>query len=109
MERVAISVVNFEEGAELLVGDGDPASELVGEVTCGAKARDLGQEQILAYGTRVWSVAFSTHKNTDTAATLHVWTTVERSPQLARAVSDAGHETASRRAMAPERRLHRYR
>jgi len=31
--RVAVSVVvNFEEGAELQVGDGDPTSELVGEV-----------------------------------------------------------------------------
>ena len=54
--RVAISVVvNFEEGAELQVGDGDPASELVGEVMSVVPKgqRDLGQEQIFAYGTRV--------------------------------------------------------
>ena len=43
------------------MGDGDPASELVGEVMSVVPKgqRDLGQEQIFAYGTRVWSVAFS--------------------------------------------------
>ena len=75
--RVAISVVvNFEEGAELQVGDGDSASELVGEIISVVPKgqRDLGQEE---------------------PATFYMCgRAVERSPQLARAVSDAGHETA---------------
>ena len=97
--RVAISVVvNFEEGAELQVGDGDSASELVGEIISVVPKgqRDLGQEQIFAYGTRVGLWRFlDVLKNTDTPATFYMCgRAVERSPQLARAVSDAGHETA---------------
>ena len=97
--RVAVSVVvNFEEGAELQVGDGDPTSELVGEVRSVVSKghRDLGQEQIFAYGTRVGLWRFlEVLKNTDPPATFYMCgRAVERSPQLARAISEAGHETA---------------
>ena len=53
--RLAVSVVvNFEEGSELQVGDGDPRSERIGEVisVVADGTRDIGQEQIFAYGTR---------------------------------------------------------
>ena len=53
--KLAVSVVvNFEEGAELQVGDGDPVSERMGEVISVVEpgVRDLGQEQIFGYGMR---------------------------------------------------------
>ena len=95
MERVAISVVvNFEEGAELQVGDGDPASELVGEVMSVVPKgqRDLGQEQILLMAPEFCLWRFlDALKNTDTPATFYMCgRAVERSPQLARAVSTQG-------------------
>src|SRR5260370_16749715 len=53
--RLAVSVVvNFEEGAEWQVGDGDPRSEAIGEVLSVVPpgVRDQGQEQIFGYGMR---------------------------------------------------------
>ena len=71
--RVAVSlVVNFEEGAELAVGDGDDISEPLGEVISVVKPgrRDLGQEEMFAYGTRagLWRFldAFDQHKRSAT-------------------------------------------
>lgn len=60
--RLAVSVViNFEEGAEQQVLDGDPTSERVGEVlSVVPEGRpDPGQAQIFAYGTRAgaWRMA----------------------------------------------------
>jgi peptidoglycan/xylan/chitin deacetylase (PgdA/CDA1 family) len=60
--RLAVSVViNFEEGAEQQVLDGDPASERIGEVISVVPAGrpDPGQAQIFAYGTRAgaWRMA----------------------------------------------------
>ena len=60
--RLAVSVVvNFEEGAEQQVIDGDPASERIGEVISVVPEGkpDLGQAQIFAYGMRAgaWRVA----------------------------------------------------
>lgn len=96
---VAVSVVvNFEEGAELQVGDGDPTSESVGEVLSVVPpgVRDKGQEQIFSYGTRVGLWRFlDSLKNTQTPATFYMCgRAVERSPCLALAISEAGHETA---------------
>lgn len=97
--RVAVSVVvNFEEGAELQVGDGDPRSERVGEIVSVVPegTRDQGQEQLFAYGTRVGLWRFlDALKQTGTPATFYMCgRAVERSPSLARAISDAGFETA---------------
>jgi hypothetical protein len=53
--RVAVSlVVNFEEGAELAVEQGDAETERYGEVasTSPPGIRDLVQEQVFDYGTR---------------------------------------------------------
>ena len=97
--RVAVSiVVNFEEGAELQVGDGDPTSESVGEILSVVPVglRDQGQEQIFAYGTRVGLWRFlDVLKNTNIFATFYMCgRAVKRSPQLASAISEAGHEAA---------------
>ena len=97
--RVAVSiVVNFEEGAELQVGDGDPTSESVGEILSVVPEglRDQGQEQLFAYGTRVGLWRFlDVLKNTNISATFYMCgRAVKRSPQLASAISEAGHEAA---------------
>ena len=60
--RVVVSLVlNYEEGAELCIGDGDPEGERVGEFvypTMDSKTRDLGIESTFEYGSRVgtWRV-----------------------------------------------------
>jgi peptidoglycan/xylan/chitin deacetylase (PgdA/CDA1 family) len=58
--------------------------------------RDQGQEQIFAYGSRVGLWRFlNALKTTQTPATFYMCgRAVERSPLLARAVTDAGHEAA---------------
>lgn len=97
--RVAVSlVVNFEEGAELAVGDGDAASERIGEVlsVVAPGRRDFGQEEIFAYGTRVglWRFldAFDRHER---QATFYMCgRAVERLPALAAEIVARGHEPA---------------
>lgn len=97
--RVAVSVaVNFEEGAEQQVGDGDAVSERVGEVLSVVPAgkRDQGQEQVFAYGMRVglWRFLEALDRTATPATFLMCGRAVERVPQLARAVTEAGHEAA---------------
>jgi len=98
-KRLAVSVVvNFEEGAELQVGDGDSRSESIGEVVSVVPAgvRDIGQEQIFAYGLRagLWRMldALDTHRLP--ATFFFCGQAVQRAPQLARAVTERGHEPA---------------
>ena len=97
--RVAVSlVVNFEEGAELAVEQGDAETERYGEVasTVAPGVRDLVQEQVFDYGMRVglWRFldAFAEHKVSSTF--MMCGRAVERVPDLARAVVEAGHEPA---------------
>ncbi|MFK7868766.1 MAG: polysaccharide deacetylase family protein [Roseobacter sp.] len=97
--RVAVSVVvNFEEGAELQVGDGDLKSERVGEIVSVVPegVRDQGQEQLFAYGTRVGLWRFlDALDRTDTPTTFYMCgRAVDRSPELARAIAERGHEAA---------------
>lgn len=97
--RTAVSIViNFEEGAESQVGDGDPISERMGEVlsVVAPGTRDIGQEQGFAYGMRcgLWRMldALDTHR---VAATVFFCgRAVERVPDLAHAVVARGHEPA---------------
>ncbi len=97
--RVAVSVaVNFEEGAEQQVGDGDPVSERVGEVLSVVPEgrRDFGQEQVFAYGMRVglWRFLDALERTATPATFLMCGRAVARVPTLARRVTDAGHEAA---------------
>src|SRR3954467_10254389 len=97
--RVAVSfVVNFEEGAELAVEQGDTETEPYGEVQSAQKpgVRDLVQEQVFNYGMRagLWRFldAFAAH---DIASTFMMCgRAVERVPEIARTVVEAGHEPA---------------
>lgn len=98
--RLAVSVVvNFEEGAEQQVGDGDPQSERMGEVmsVVAPGVRDMGQEQIFAYGTRagLWRMLDGLDRHGITATFLMCGRAVERSPVLAREVAARGHEPAA--------------
>jgi peptidoglycan/xylan/chitin deacetylase (PgdA/CDA1 family) len=99
-QRLAVSVVlNFEEGAEQQVGDGDPENERIGEVlsVVGSGRRDYGQEQIFAYGTRagIWRMADCLRRNNVPATIFFCGQAVERSPALARMLVAEGHEPAS--------------
>ena len=55
--RVVVSLVlNYEEGSELCIGDGDAEGERVGEFvypTMDSRTRDLGIESTFEYGARV--------------------------------------------------------
>jgi peptidoglycan/xylan/chitin deacetylase (PgdA/CDA1 family) len=97
--RLAVSVVvNFEEGAELQVGDGDARSETMGEVVSVVPAgkRDQGQEQIFGYGTRagLWRMLGALDETGITSTYLFCGRAVERLPQLATEVTARGHEAA---------------
>ncbi|MDP3546734.1 MAG: polysaccharide deacetylase family protein, partial [Phreatobacter sp.] len=97
--RLAVSLnVNFEEGAELQVGDGDPVSERLGEVISVVEpgTRDRGQEQIFAYGTRagLWRMLDALERTRLASTFLFCGRAVERAPDLARAATARGHEAA---------------
>ncbi|CCE01513.1 polysaccharide deacetylase family protein [Bradyrhizobium sp. STM 3809] len=97
--RIAVSlVINFEEGAELAVEQGDAETERYGEVqpSLPPGVRDLVQEQVFDYGMRagLWRFldAFAAR---DMPATLMMCgRAVERVPDLARSAVEAGHEPA---------------
>jgi peptidoglycan/xylan/chitin deacetylase (PgdA/CDA1 family) len=97
--KLAVSVVvNFEEGAELQVGDGDPISERIGEVMSVVEhgKRDLGQEQIFAYGMRagLWRILDALDDARIRSTFFFCGKAVERAPALAAEVVHRGHEPA---------------
>ena len=97
--QLAVSVVvNFEEGAELQVGDGDHASERMGEVlsVVADGVRDQGQEQIFGYGMRagLWRMLDALDETALPATFFCCGRAVERAPDAARAVAVRGHELA---------------
>jgi peptidoglycan/xylan/chitin deacetylase (PgdA/CDA1 family) len=97
--KLAVSVVvNFEEGAEEQVGDGDAASERIGEVMSVVPSgrRDQGQEQIFAYGLRAgfWRMLDALGEAGLRATFFCCGRAVERVPELARALVARGHEPA---------------
>lgn len=97
--RVAVSlVVNFEEGAELSIEQGDATTEQFGEVQSVQPpgVRDLVQEQVFDYGMRVglWRFLDGFDFYGINATFMMCGRTVDRVPDLAKAVTDAGHEPA---------------
>lgn len=95
--RVAVSLsLNFEEGAELAIEQGDSETEQFGEVPSVQPpgVRDLVQEQTFDYGMRVGLWRFlDAFTRFDMRASLQICgRAVERVPQLARIAVDAGHE-----------------
>jgi len=97
--KLAVSVaVNFEEGAESSIEAGDPAGESIGEVTTVIRPglRDIGQEQLFAYGMRagLWRVLDALERHDVKSTFWMCGYAVQRVPALARAVVEAGHEAA---------------
>ena len=87
--RVAVSlVINFEEGAELAVEQGDADTERYGEVqpTLPSGMRDLVQEQVFDYGMRVglWRFLDAFAAQRRPATLMMCGRAVERVPDLAR-------------------------
>jgi peptidoglycan/xylan/chitin deacetylase (PgdA/CDA1 family) len=91
-------VVNFEEGAEQQVGDGDTVSERMGEVISVVEPgkRDMGQEQIFAYGMRagLWRMLDALDERAIRSTFFFCGRAVERVPALAAEVVRRGHESA---------------
>ena len=97
--RLAVSLaVNFEEGAESSIESGDAAGESIGEVTTVIRPglRDIGQEQLFAYGMRagVWRILDALERNDVKATFWMCGRAVERVPGIARRIVEAGHEAA---------------
>ena len=97
--KLAISiVVNFEEGAELAVEQGDGHNERISEVVSvvSDNKRDFGQEQIFSYGMRAGLWRFlDVFDMYDCKTTFFMCgRAVERVPDLAGEVVQRGHEPA---------------
>ncbi len=97
--KLAVSmVVNFEEGAEFAVSDGDPQAEKISEVVSVVPPGkwDQGNEQIFAYGMRagIWRMLAALEKYRRPVTFYMCGRAVERLPQIARRIVEAGHEAA---------------
>ncbi|MBC7600694.1 MAG: polysaccharide deacetylase family protein [Polaromonas sp.] len=95
--RLAVSVnVNYEEGAEFTIENGDAASERFGEVASVVPPgrRDLGMEELFAYGLRAGLPRFldGLERHRTPATFLFCGRAVERTPEFARAIVERGHE-----------------
>ena len=96
--RVAVSlVVNFEEGGEFAVSDGDPVNEGIYEATHRLEGPDPCVESHFEYGTRAawWRIMdlFDTYGVKVTVSSCG--RAVERSPELARDAVARGHEVSA--------------
>jgi allantoinase len=98
--RIALQfVLNYEEGAESCVLDGDPASEVFLSEIVNAQAfpmRHMSMESLYEYGSRagLWRVlrAFERHRLPLTI--FAVATAIRRNPEAAAAFKELGHEIA---------------
>jgi len=100
--RLALSfVLNYEEGAENTPLEGDPASEAFLHEVVGAPPtvgrRNLNTESMFEYGSRAgfWRVHRLFTKHGLTLTVYGVGQALERNPDAARAMADAGWEVAS--------------
>lgn len=95
--RLAVSInVNYEEGAEFTVENGDASSERFGEVSSVVPPgrRDLGMEELFAYGLRAGLPRFldGLERHQTPATFLFCGRAVERTPEFAKAIVERGHE-----------------
>jgi peptidoglycan/xylan/chitin deacetylase (PgdA/CDA1 family) len=98
--RIVINIaVNYEEGAERSILDGDERSEGAGEIQypMPVGVRDLAAESNFEYGSRVgvWRLLdiFAKHKVTTTF--LLCGRALERNPELGPAIAELGYEPCS--------------
>ncbi|GGF80924.1 chitin deacetylase [Azorhizobium oxalatiphilum] len=96
--RVAVSfVVNFEEGAEFTVSEGDPVNEGIYEVDHRLEGPDPCIESHFEYGTRAawWRVMDLLDAHGAKVTVSSCGRAVERSPELARDAVARGHEVSA--------------
>ena len=95
--RIAVSVVvNYEEGAEYSILDGDSQGETMGEVPSPVPLgeRDLANESFFEYGSRagVWRILRIFHQ-LNLNSTFYVCAlALERNPEVGPAIVKGGHE-----------------
>ncbi len=98
--RIAVQfVLNYEEGAENNVLDGDPASETFLSEIVGAQAfpdRHMSMETLYEYGSRagVWRVLRAFARRDLPLTVFGVARALQRNPAVVRAFQAAGHEIA---------------
>jgi putative urate catabolism protein len=99
--RIAVQfVLNYEEGAENCVLDGDPASEVFLSEIIGAQAfpmRHLSMESLYEYGSRagLWRVLRAFEQRGLPLTVFAVARAIQRNPEAAAAFRELGHEIAS--------------
>ena len=97
--HVAVNfVINYEEGGEYAVPDGDPASEagLTEGSTAAVRGRDLGAESMFMYGSRAgfWRLYRMFTKRNLPCTVFAIARAFERNPEACAAMRDAGWDVA---------------
>ncbi|MGE0752641.1 MAG: allantoinase PuuE [Variibacter sp.] len=98
--RLALNIVlNYEEGSEPSIPDGDAATEsgLTEGGAGGFTGRDLGAESMFEYGSRVgiWRVLRMLREREMMATVFACAVAFDRNPAVAQAVRDAGYDVCS--------------
>lgn len=100
--RLAVQIVmNYEEGSEYAIGDGDPASELYLTEVPGARLgpgqRDLIVESVYEYGSRAgfWRLMRMFGERHIPITVFGAALALERNPAAAEAIRSAGYEVCS--------------
>lgn len=95
--RLAVSLaVNFEEGSEPAIGDGDAMREPSGPASWPLSKRDLAQEGAFAYGSRagVWRLLDVFDEQAVKCTFFACAAALERNPAAAREIRRRGHDVA---------------
>jgi allantoinase len=98
--RIAVQfVLNYEEGAENCVLDGDPASEVFLSEIVNAQPfpmRHMSMESLYEYGSRagVWRVLRAFERRQLPLTIFAVAVAIQRNPEVAAALKELGHEIA---------------
>jgi putative urate catabolism protein len=100
--RLALQIVmNYEEGSEYAIGEGDPVSEMylteVPGATVGPGKRDLIVESVYEYGSRAgfWRLMRMFGERAMPITVFGAALALERNPEAARAIAAAGYEVCS--------------
>jgi allantoinase len=98
--HVAVNfVINYEEGGEYAVPDGDPASEagLTEGSTAPVKGRDLAAESMFLYGSRAgfWRLHRIFTKRNLPCTVFAIARALERNPEACAAMREAGWDVAA--------------
>lgn len=100
--RLAVQIVmNYEEGSEYSIPDGDGTSEMylteVPGATLGPGKRDLIVESVYEYGSRAgfWRLMRMFAQRDIKVTVFGAALALERNPDAARAIREAGHEVCS--------------